>query len=332
MSVPPAPRRTWPRTDCFPRHQAGLGLRRDAPGREIPAILRALRDLAQVPAPPARRYTPEDIQRGRAARRERYAAIRRDAGNGMSGHRARAPRRPPHHHQGARLSRSFRAEGDPPRARRPGRPARPHRRNARSGPADHRGPHMAPEQVNRKTSTAEDAAARGGTGMPRGQDQLRQADAAQPLPSRRPPRCESGRLTQNCPGTRAAGTAGCLMTELSVRECRTLAGRAGRVAVSRRLALTRPVASSTADTSSKHTLLSRWSSSGPTPSCRALDSRMPQQVSELSHHMRPVGVCQGAFREMLTSIIVAPSARVPVHRRTNRRRAPVELPTAAGAG
>jgi hypothetical protein len=57
---------------------------------------------------------------------------------------------------------------------------------------------------------------------------------------------------------------------------------------------------------------------------------MPQQGSELSHHMWPVGVCQGAFREMLTSIIVAPSARLPVPWRTNRRRAAVAASDSSG--
>jgi hypothetical protein len=53
-------------------------------GRELPALLQALPDLAPATRPPAHRYTPDDIQRNRAARREKYAAIRRDADNGMS--------------------------------------------------------------------------------------------------------------------------------------------------------------------------------------------------------------------------------------------------------
>jgi transposase len=53
-------------------------------GCGIPAILRALPELAPAPRTPARRYTREDVQRSNEAKRERYAAIRRDAGNGMS--------------------------------------------------------------------------------------------------------------------------------------------------------------------------------------------------------------------------------------------------------
>jgi transposase len=54
-------------------------------GRELPAILRALPDLAgRAARPPARRYTPADIQRNHAAKREKYAAIRRDDASGMS--------------------------------------------------------------------------------------------------------------------------------------------------------------------------------------------------------------------------------------------------------
>jgi hypothetical protein len=53
-------------------------------GRELPAILHALTGLAPA-GPPARRYAEEDVQRNRAARKAKYAAIRRDAGNGMSG-------------------------------------------------------------------------------------------------------------------------------------------------------------------------------------------------------------------------------------------------------
>jgi hypothetical protein len=54
-------------------------------GRELPAILRALPELGHTPKPPARRYTQHDIQRNYAAKRAKYDAIRRDAGNGMSG-------------------------------------------------------------------------------------------------------------------------------------------------------------------------------------------------------------------------------------------------------
>jgi hypothetical protein len=40
--------------------------------------------LAPQPGSVARRYTPEDIQRNHDAKRKKYAAIRRDAENGMS--------------------------------------------------------------------------------------------------------------------------------------------------------------------------------------------------------------------------------------------------------
>lgn len=52
--------------------------------RELHALVQALPDLAPAAMPPARRYTADDIQRSRAARREKYAAIRRDADSGMS--------------------------------------------------------------------------------------------------------------------------------------------------------------------------------------------------------------------------------------------------------
>jgi hypothetical protein len=55
-------------------------------GRDLPAILHALPELAPAnPRPPARRYTYEDIARNYAAKRAKYTAIRRDARNGMSG-------------------------------------------------------------------------------------------------------------------------------------------------------------------------------------------------------------------------------------------------------
>jgi hypothetical protein len=81
-------------------------------GRELPAILRALPDLAPAPAPArsaARHYTGEDIQRSHAARREKYAAIRRDADNGLS---ERAIERK--HHVGRRTIIKALASADPP--------------------------------------------------------------------------------------------------------------------------------------------------------------------------------------------------------------------------
>jgi hypothetical protein len=54
-------------------------------GREPGAILRAFPELAPAaPRPAARRYPREEVERNRAARREKYAAIRRDAENGLS--------------------------------------------------------------------------------------------------------------------------------------------------------------------------------------------------------------------------------------------------------
>lgn len=78
-------------------------------GRELPAILRALPELAPAARPPARRYTQEDIQRNRAAKRQKYAAIRQDAGKGMSG---RAIERK--HHVSRRTIARALASTDPP--------------------------------------------------------------------------------------------------------------------------------------------------------------------------------------------------------------------------
>lgn len=79
-------------------------------GREPRAILHALPELAPAaPRPAARRYTGEEIQRNRDARRAKYAAIRRDAGNGMS---ARAIERK--HHAGRRTIVKALASATPP--------------------------------------------------------------------------------------------------------------------------------------------------------------------------------------------------------------------------
>lgn len=59
--------------------------------------------------PALRRYTREDIQRSNEAKREKYAAIRRDAGNGMS---ERAIERK--HHVGRRTIVKALASADPP--------------------------------------------------------------------------------------------------------------------------------------------------------------------------------------------------------------------------
>jgi len=54
-------------------------------GREPDAILRTFPELVPAaPRPAGRRYPPEEVERNRAARREKYAAIRRDAENGLS--------------------------------------------------------------------------------------------------------------------------------------------------------------------------------------------------------------------------------------------------------
>lgn len=67
-------------------------------GRGPRAILHALPELAPAaPRPVTRRYTREEIQRNYDAKRAKYAAIRRDASNGMS---ARAIER--NHHVGRR--------------------------------------------------------------------------------------------------------------------------------------------------------------------------------------------------------------------------------------
>jgi len=71
--------------------------------------MHALPELAPAARPPARRYTQEDIQRSHAAKREKYAAIRRDAGNGMSG---RAIERK--HHVGRRTIVKALASAGPP--------------------------------------------------------------------------------------------------------------------------------------------------------------------------------------------------------------------------
>jgi hypothetical protein len=78
-------------------------------GRELPAILRTLAGLAPAPRPPARRYTADDIKRSREAKREKYAAIRHDDGNGMSG---RAIQRK--HHAGRRTIANALASAEPP--------------------------------------------------------------------------------------------------------------------------------------------------------------------------------------------------------------------------
>jgi hypothetical protein len=79
-------------------------------GRELPAILHALPELAPAgPRPGARQYTEEDIRRNHAAKRAKYAAIRRAASNGMSG---RAIER--RHHVGRRTIVKALTSGDPP--------------------------------------------------------------------------------------------------------------------------------------------------------------------------------------------------------------------------
>ncbi len=79
-------------------------------GREPHAILRAFPELAPAaPRAVGRHYARENIQRNHAARREKYAAIRRDADNGMS---ERAIERK--HHVGRRTIVKALASADPP--------------------------------------------------------------------------------------------------------------------------------------------------------------------------------------------------------------------------
>jgi hypothetical protein len=78
-------------------------------GRDLPATLRALPELAPLPGPPARRYTREDIQRNHDAKRQKYATIRRDAEDGMS---ERAIERK--HHVGRRTIIKALASAGPP--------------------------------------------------------------------------------------------------------------------------------------------------------------------------------------------------------------------------
>jgi hypothetical protein len=79
-------------------------------GRELTAILHVLPELAPVsPRSGARRYTEEDIQRSHAAKRAKYAAVRRDADDGMS--RRVIERK---HHAGRRTIVKALASADPP--------------------------------------------------------------------------------------------------------------------------------------------------------------------------------------------------------------------------
>jgi hypothetical protein len=78
-------------------------------GRKLPALLQALPDLAPAARPPVRRYTADDIQRSRAARREKYAAIRRDAGSGTTQRTIMS-----RHHVGRRTIALALASAEPP--------------------------------------------------------------------------------------------------------------------------------------------------------------------------------------------------------------------------
>lgn len=83
-------------------------------GREPHAILHAFPELAPaVPKATAWRYTREDIQRNRAAKRAKYAAIRRDFDVGMS---ERAIERK--HHVGRRTIVKALDSADPPARKR----------------------------------------------------------------------------------------------------------------------------------------------------------------------------------------------------------------------
>lgn len=79
-------------------------------GRSPDAVLRAFPELAPaLPKSGTRRYTREEAERNQAARREKYAAIRRDAGNGLS-RRAIISRR----HVGRRTVALALASAEPP--------------------------------------------------------------------------------------------------------------------------------------------------------------------------------------------------------------------------
>jgi hypothetical protein len=79
-------------------------------GREPHAILRAFPELAPAaPRPAARRHTRKEVERNRAARREKYATIRRDAENGLT-QRAIISR----HHVGRRTITLPLASAEPP--------------------------------------------------------------------------------------------------------------------------------------------------------------------------------------------------------------------------
>jgi hypothetical protein len=84
-------------------------------GREPDAIVRAFPELAQAaPRPGDRRYySRKDIERNRAARREKYAAVRRDIDAGMS---ERAIERK--HHVGRRTIIKALDSADPPARKR----------------------------------------------------------------------------------------------------------------------------------------------------------------------------------------------------------------------
>jgi hypothetical protein len=79
-------------------------------GREPPAILRIFPELAPAaPRPGARRYTREKAERNHAAKREKYAAIRRDAENGVTQRTIMS-----RHHVGRRTIALALASAEPP--------------------------------------------------------------------------------------------------------------------------------------------------------------------------------------------------------------------------
>jgi hypothetical protein len=83
-------------------------------GREPDAIVHAFPELAQAaPRPGDRRYSRKDIERNRAARQEKYAAVRRDIDAGMS---ERAIERK--HHVGRRTIIKALDSADPPARKR----------------------------------------------------------------------------------------------------------------------------------------------------------------------------------------------------------------------
>jgi hypothetical protein len=173
-------------------------------GRELPTILHALPELAPAARPPARRYTDEDIQRSHAAKREKHAAIRRDADNGLSG---RAIQRK--HHVGRRTIINALASAGPPERKKIHRePAALNGLQDRIDAMIHADPQIAIAAIWQRLADDHSTTvayatlrtyvvSRRAAGRP-GQDQLRQASASATRgPRTTHPFTRAKRLTQN---------------------------------------------------------------------------------------------------------------------------------------